>query len=230
MRDIIIGDIHGCYNTFKALLLKLQLTGGENLYFTGDYGDRGKQTELVFKKLKELRKQYGDRLHLIYGNHEDMMLEYYDKGSSRDWGFNGCETTLDSFNEDISEYGNWIRNNTVTSITTPLFNLCHAGTYASNIKQNSLNTLIWDRYSFHSYGGKLTIVGHTPCETPFLMSSGLVMETYGYKKKYPLPEKGLLDIDTGCVYGNKLTALVIENNMMKFVSVKSNYDYTKESI
>ena len=37
-----------------------------------------------------------------------------------------------------------------------------------------------------------------------------------------LPEKGMIALDTGCVYGNRLTGMVIEEDRYKVMSVKSN--------
>ena len=37
-----------------------------------------------------------------------------------------------------------------------------------------------------------------------------------------LPEKGMIALDTGCVYGNRLTGMVIEEDRFKVLSVKSD--------
>ena len=40
-----------------------------------------------------------------------------------------------------------------------------------------------------------------------------------------LPEKGMIALDTGCVYGNRLTGMVIEEDRFKVLSVQSEHRY-----
>lgn len=80
---VAIGDIHGAYDEFVAILQELGLldakltwTGGKtHLVQTGDSIDRGPQDKKVLDLLIELEKQAekaGGRVHALLGNHEAM--------------------------------------------------------------------------------------------------------------------------------------------------------------
>lgn len=96
----IIGDIHGCYHTLKALYE--QIPPGSEIWSVGDLIDRGMYSLEVIEFIQE------KGIKAICGNHEDMMLadrgEIYDTSygmysSSRytDWGGNGGVQAFESF-------------------------------------------------------------------------------------------------------------------------------------
>ena len=68
----IIPDIHGCAKTLKVLLENmLKVTKNDQLYFLGDYIDRGPDGKGVIDYLMHLQKEEYNVL-LLKGNHEDM--------------------------------------------------------------------------------------------------------------------------------------------------------------
>ncbi len=82
---VAIGDIHGAYDEFVAILQELKLidaqlrwTGGSaHLVQTGDAIDRGPQDRKVLDLLMQLEKQAekaGGRVHPLLGNHEVMNM------------------------------------------------------------------------------------------------------------------------------------------------------------
>lgn len=74
-RQFIIGDIHGCAKTFKALLKQLSLTKEDQLFILGDLINRGENSKKVIKKILKLRKQ-SYNIHVLRGNHEQQFLDY----------------------------------------------------------------------------------------------------------------------------------------------------------
>jgi UDP-2,3-diacylglucosamine pyrophosphatase LpxH len=72
---LIIGDLHGCIKTFKALLDKIGLTRNDNLYLLGDYVDGGADAKKVVDTILELI-DLGHKIHCLRGNHKQMMLDY----------------------------------------------------------------------------------------------------------------------------------------------------------
>ena len=72
-RQYIIPDIHGCYNTLVALIEQLNITNEDELYFLGDYIDRGPKSREVIDYIIELKKNY--QVYCLKGNHEDMYEE-----------------------------------------------------------------------------------------------------------------------------------------------------------
>ena len=71
----IIPDIHGCAQTVKVLLENmLKVTKHDQLYFLGDYIDRGPDGKGVIDYLMHLQKEEYN-VHFIKGNHEDMCVK-----------------------------------------------------------------------------------------------------------------------------------------------------------
>lgn len=73
MRRLVVGDIHGCLNTFRKLLDKTAVTFDDELYLLGDYIDRGPDSSGVLDEVIALQ-QRGYRVCPIRGNHEENLL------------------------------------------------------------------------------------------------------------------------------------------------------------
>jgi serine/threonine protein phosphatase 1 len=86
-------------------------------------------------------------------------------------------------------------------------------------EKNTVETLIWGRDT--DYEGKLLLTGHTPYKVPlyFCGSSPVGEITEGMWGR--LPARGMIALDTGCVFGNRLTGMVIEGDRFKVESVES---------
>lgn len=65
MQTLVIGDIHGCYDEFQALLDKVGLTDDDSIVSLGDCVDRGPETPSVLRFFQEKSNAL-----LIMGNHE----------------------------------------------------------------------------------------------------------------------------------------------------------------
>lgn len=81
----LIGDIHGCYQTLLGLLKResligadLQWTGGDSqVWFLGDYTDRGPDGLEVIELLMRLEQeapQSGGAVNTLLGNHDMLLL------------------------------------------------------------------------------------------------------------------------------------------------------------
>lgn len=228
MKTIVIGDIHGCYNELKELFTILETEGEYNkdidkLVFLGDYIDRGKDSRLVIEFIRKLQKNNNNVIALM-GNHEDMLLDYLDNKNNT-WTWNGHNSTMISykgFDEQFKNDVEWIRN-------LPLYDedehyiYVHAGVDAyKSMEEQSRNTLLWVREPF-IYGikeyHKRIIFGHTP--TINLSEEHKPVCTFANN----------IDIDTGCVFGGALTALIIDNDKIDgFYQVEKELKEHKEII
>ena len=65
MQTLVVGDIHGCYDEFQALLDKAGLTEGDAIVSVGDCVDRGPDTPAVLAFFQKMPNAF-----LIMGNHE----------------------------------------------------------------------------------------------------------------------------------------------------------------
>lgn len=235
MKTVIIGDIHGCLEEFETLLEKCNIEEDDRLILLGDLMDRGPESYGVFQKVKQMKETMGENFVLVRGNHEEMLRDAIVYGNDIDWKRNHGRDTMKSFGNDrflLMDCADWIEANMPYYYENDRFQCAHAGVYGSDIRDVDKDTLLWDRdmLQLNTYCGKLTIVGHTPIQVP-LYFDGLrhdpVILPYGEWKD--LPHHGIIDIDTGCVYDNKLTAMVIEDERYRLEYSKKKKKRKEES-
>jgi len=105
---IIIGDIHGCFETFMALLDKLNLDGDySKLILVGDILDRGPNSRGVIDFVRK------HNIDMVQGNHEVMMIDAIEDviewGASiwqTGWVDNGGGTTLSEYEDAAGNVDN----------------------------------------------------------------------------------------------------------------------------
>lgn len=224
-KTLIITDLHGCYDECMQLLDKMSFDEeNDTLINLGDTIDRGPKIYETFEFLRDLKERMGDRCILIRGNHEQMMLDSYENGG-RDkdlWYYNSGEKTVYSFlhhKHKINQFLDWYREMPYY-YAAEKFNCVHASLTDPDPAANSVETLIWGRGT--DYTGKLVMTGHTPYRVPLYFLGG----QYGKIQEdvwTVLPETGMIALDTGCVFGNRLTGMMIlENDTFLVTSVRSN--------
>lgn len=200
-RIIAISDIHGCYERLVALLRLVNYSEREDtLILLGDYIDRGPNSYSVVKLIQHLQKENGkDKVIAIRGNHEQMLID--DNG---DWDYNGKENTIISYklnNADHNEDKQWFRS-LPFYFKRNNFVFVHAGIDPDiPMSKQSKFDMLWTREFYYDDTDLSVIFGHTPT---------IIM--FGTDK--PIAYNKSFNIDTGCVYGGKLTALIIENDVV----------------
>lgn len=224
-KTVITSDIHGCYYEFKALMRKTELNKEEDtLLILGDLFDRGRHSFEVCRELLKLREEMGERFILVRGNHDQFLMdacENPDKVSL--WAFNGGMKTVESFKMHGASYTSAMEllRDTPLYYETDRFIGVHAGLRSENPAENDAETLMWDRsVTRGSYRGKLGIGGHTPMRDPIYFNEEGIGITLPYESFITLPEKGFICMDTGCVFGRKLTALVVREDTFECVCMK----------
>ena len=91
----------------------------------------------------------------------------------------------------------------------------HAGLLMDPSEVNDTQTLIHDHDIVlrNRYAGPLTIVGHIALAAPaWFAGDGETTEELAYGEERPLPETGIICIDTGCGKGGKMSGMVIDNS------------------
>ena len=225
MRTIIVADIHGCHSELLALLKKLKFREDtDRLICLGDLIDRGNQVYEVFDYVRTLKPDMGERCVLIRGNHEQMLMDSVDDRFSRQmWFMNGGAETVRSFKKHRQDYArhiNWFGRMPLY-FETKDFICAHAGVRTDRMAENTADILLWDRDSAkgNGYSGKIAMVGHTPVIDPVYLDGKGHTEVIEDRKPQMLPSWGTICMDTGCVFGYRLTGMVIEDGMFYTDSV-----------
>ncbi len=203
-RLFAIGDIHGCPDELGAILRRIAPRADDTVVFVGDYVDRGPSARDVVEQLLEFERGPAEVVFLK-GNHEDMMLSFL--GLPGHYGdsflFNGGAATLDSYGvsegnlesaiEHLPEPHLKFFRELSTSYLRPPYLFVHAGVVPTrHLDEQNVEDLLWIRQEFifspHVLG-ETVVFGHTPVR-------GVLLD---------LPYK--IGIDTGLVYGGKLTCI-----------------------
>lgn len=205
-----IGDIHGCFQNLKSLMDQIPFQpDSDTIVFLGDYIDRGPDSFNVVSYLIDLKNNSKNAIFLK-GNHEDM-LDGFISGNNRNLFLaNGGEQTLRSYlkvqNFPSSfpipaEHLDFFRS-LLPYYETEDFIFVHAGLKQGvDLKDQKPRDLFWIRKQFINSDydfGKRIVFGHTPFPEPYISHNKI-------------------GIDTGAVYGNKLTC--VELTRMDFFSV-----------
>lgn len=213
-RTLIITDLHGCLDECRDLLAKMGFDEKtDTLVNLGDTIDRGPKIYETFAFLRDLKEKMGDRCVLIRGNHEQMMLDAAQTGGRNKelWYYNRGDKTVFSFlhhKHRFQEYLDWYADMPYYYVTEK-YSCVHASLRDPDPEKNETETLLWGRDT--DYAGKLVLTGHTPYRAPIYFQG----ESYGRLQEdvwTVLPETGMIALDTGCVYGNRLTGMVIRED------------------
>ena len=213
-RVFAIGDIHGCLDKLVPLMNIIKINPDQDLLvFIGDYIDRGDHSREVVDYLVDLKLRLPESIFLL-GNHEQMLLEYLDGRNTDAFLYNGGEKTLRSYVGSqspgfLGAPDPWLpaAHQDFYRSLRPYFEwedyvFVHAGLRNGiPLKHQDLFDLIWIReeffYSDYDFGKKI-VFGHTPFPQPFIHNHRI-------------------GIDTGAVYGNRLTC--VELPAVKFYAV-----------
>lgn len=164
----IIGDIAGRYDEFLELVAKMP--EADLLVAVGDLVDRGPKSREVIQWFMDNR----DKAIALYGNHEDLMVDGYERGQLPNWFRNGGGWTVKSYapdlpNEDLrvsminKEHIEFLKTLPMYYETDDLI-LTHAP--ITSLKQVPADPyerdyfFIWNRYEPHKPLGKFSIHGH----------------------------------------------------------------------
>ena len=217
-RTVVVGDIHGCYDELLALVEGVGLRESDRLLSVGDLVTKGEKSREVLELFMN-----DARFSSVIGNHDRALLEYW-KGVRRKKDLKPsqkrCAKELEggrdayaAFLESLPPY-----------IDLGTHVVVHAGLRpGSRLEWQSLDdltalrTLGLDRESregtpwYEVYDGeRVALFGHWPSAAP---------------RRGPRA----VGLDTGCVYGYKLTAYVVETGEFYSVPAFRAYDTTKVS-
>ncbi|ODN31220.1 metallophosphoesterase family protein [Fervidobacterium thailandense] len=205
-----IGDVHGCVEALRKLLDEVSPSEYDKLIFLGDYIDRGPDSKAVVELLIELSKKH--KCVFIRGNHEQMLLDVLDGGEDPYlWLINGAQATWRSYGtlealKNDQTHLDFFRSTVyyhIESVDGIDYLFVHGGVRPRiPLEQQNPQDLLWIREEFilkRHHLPYIVVFGHTPMEDVFIAEDKI-------------------GIDTGCVYGGKLTAFCVNNGKKVQVS------------
>lgn len=92
----IVGDVHGDPYRLRRALSSLERSSLA-VIFVGDYVNRGPGSRQVIDQLVKARVELGDRLTLIRGNHDQVLLDFLSDGDPGPLAAHGGVTTVRSY-------------------------------------------------------------------------------------------------------------------------------------
>ena len=215
-RTIIIGDIHGCLDEFERLLQKLAFDkNNDRLILVGDLIHKGPNSLGVLNKVKQLNCQ------TVLGNHEDNFIR-----STRDPSFASAsfEVLKKEMGREYSDWSQWMEK-LPTYIEEDDFLVVHAGLrpgYHPKDTDRRILTRIrtWDGL------GEVLFSKHDPPWFDFYDGKKLII--FGHWASLGLMIRPTtICLDSGCVYGKKLSAIILPERTLVQVNAKKVYEKIK---
>ena len=206
-RTVIVGDIHGCYQELLDLLDRVGLASGDQVISVGDLVAKGPSNVAVVDFFRA-----GKNRKAVIGNHDRVLLEKY----------LGHDVKLEPFHvRAIAEFGDrfgecmdWVAA-LPTYIDLGDYLVVHAGLRPGrSLAEQDLTDLTEIRQVliddeeipwFDAYKGSQTVIfGHWVFGEPVVKANAI-------------------GIDTGCVYGGRLTACVLPERHLVSVPARQAY-------
>jgi len=213
-RTIIIGDIHGCFDELRDLLKLLEVRTDDRVIAVGDLITKGPKNREVLDLFIE-----DDRFSSVIGNHDRALRQYWRGEPIR--LTKEQKATANRLESERQHYSAYLSSLPFT-INLGSHLVVHAGVrpgvplrrqMASDLTEirtmganpSSRRGVPW--YTVYR-GKRIVLFGHWPGKTPRLAPRAI-------------------GLDTGCVYGGRLTGYIIESN--QFVSVPARRAYVSSS-
>lgn len=214
----VVSDIHGMHEHLLDILK--YWNEEDHLVFLGDYVDRGTNSYGVLNTVMTLHKQFPEKVHVMWGNHEQLFISALKNPELDSTGFlrNGGVETLTSFLHQLKEDydGNAVKAlatirthfreeiryinslNYYTIIGDVLFT--HAGFLTEDLNKTMPLDFLWVRehYTKPNTTKYVNVFGHTPVRRIHASDDVWVSED----KKY-------IGIDGGCFGTGQLNAILI---------------------
>lgn len=211
-RTIVVGDIHGCFDELTALLDLVRLSADDRVIAVGDLVTKGNKSQEVLDLFAG-----NDRFESVIGNQDLSLLRYWQGETTHLTNSQAktaaeLETNIDRNREYLSSLP--------LMIDLGAHLVVHAGIRPGVPLSDQdiddlteLRTLGKDRTKrkgtpwYEVYDSEKTVLfGHWPNATP-------------------IQAPHAIGLDTGCVYGNRLTSYIVESH--EFVSVPALRAYDR---
>ena len=197
MNLFIIGDVHGCFQTFSELLKRWN-PATEHLIQVGDLVDRGALTPETVELARQLSEQYPESTTFLMGNHEYGLLHHFGPhGPYPSWLSWGGRSTAEQYKRKprlLTQHLPWLEQRPLLWQNDHVL-VSHAGLadipLTVALDRDNPDGILWRRGPLRPLP-QLQVVGHTPTD------DGNPIFDRATNTRY---------IDTGAVFGRNLTGL-----------------------
>jgi hypothetical protein len=214
-RTIVVGDLHGCYDELIDLLAKINFSSNDRVVAVGDLVVKGPKNRQILDLFIS-----DHRFTSVLGNHDLALLELWrgeklkftgeQKIVGRDLEVN--RKRYSSFLSSLPlmiDLGSHVVIHAGLRPGLPLdqqkaADLLELRTLGTKKRTSRKGTPWYEVYD----GEKIVLFGHWPAKEPRVGPRAI-------------------GLDTGCVYGRRLTAYIVESD--EFVSVPARFTYAKRS-
>lgn len=236
MKTVLISDSHGCIDELNDLFIKIDYKNS-NIIMLGDLLDRGPDSVGVVKRCRELG------IRSVLGNHDHKFIKWYNSRGSRSDVYDKKDY-YDQFNEDDINYIFQMQ----PYIELPQFNtvIVHAGIKPGiAISKQSKTDLMYLRYTDVDRNQislkKISKAGGIEnAGAKFWTEFGPFDHNIIYGHQVHSLENIRIDsfdngtacygIDTGCCFGGRLTAFIVETKEVVQVQAKETYCEVKYNL
>ena len=216
-RTIVIGDIHGCFDELSDLLVLADLRKDDRVIAVGDLIVKGKQNREVLDLFIE-----DERFSSVIGNHDRALRQYWRGEPVR--LIKAQRKACAELEPNRERYATYLKS-------LPFFIdlgshlVVHAGVrpgvslsdqMASDLTElRTMGANPSRRKGVPWYevyrGEKIVLFGHWPAKEPRRAAHAI-------------------GLDTGCVYGGRLTAYLVESDQLISVPARQSYDVPRAKL
>ncbi|MGE0175256.1 MAG: metallophosphoesterase [Oligoflexales bacterium] len=211
-RTIIVGDVHGCLDELTALLEKVEYKPHvDQLIFVGDLINKGPYSLEVLQFVKPLPAIF------IKGNHERAFIKYLKRPRKVIPAFEELKAKMGA---ELESWRKWMK-------AMPLFHeteeylVVHAGIIPDTPVEEIKAKIITNIRTWDGIGKDL----NNPDDPPwFDLYKGQKLVVFGHWATMGLVVRdNVIGLDSGCVYGKELSALVLPERRIVQVKAKQVY-------
>lgn len=253
-RTIVLGDIHGCFREFMALLEKINYDESSDfLCIAGDLVDRGPDSNTVVRWIREAHTRTNGRVACVMGNHDQKHYKWF-KHMQRKHSDPGYHVPMSFGGDKLATYNSMTDEDLEFLGSLPPFIhfelqdwvVVHAGLEPwKALRHQDPGKMCHLRY-LNKTNLRPVSLGHDLLPPPnsvywtehYNLPHNVVYGHNVHSLKTPrIVKKGngaqLVGLDTGCVFGGCLTAFFVPDTREEqvtpehFVSVQAHKTYSQ---
>lgn len=201
----IVGDVHGCYYTFKKLVKKHWDKDNEILVQVGDLINKGPYSAKALLYARKLNKKHSKKCYFIKGNHEHYLLTDHDK-----YPANKLYKELKKENFTFKKALKWVSKMPLSWQNDDIL-ITHAGVAANTntpYQESNIRGVLFNRSPLKNLG-KVQVIGHS------VVKDG---------KPIYYPKSNSWNIDTGAYMGICLTGIKLSytGELLEIITQKTS--------